>query len=294
MRARPGLTLTAFVAIAAALFGQTAQPPLTFEVASVKPHPSRPGEAAGSTESGGPGTKDPERIVIVNRTLRTLIITAYGIRGFQIEHPAWMGEKRYDIVAKVPAGASRQESRIMMRNLLAERFHVVIRRETRELPVYILTVDKNGLKMKSSGQDTSKPAAPTTTDPGKSNRVTADKSGMPQLTPGEPGVFTIYTSGVARTVAQRQSISKILTLLSDYVDRPVLDGTGLKGEYDFTITWEPEGTQGAEAGSPLAGGTIASSLYEALQRQLGLKLEPRRAPIEMLVVVSADKVPVEN
>ena len=295
MRSR--VVLGAFLLIVRAALAQNTESPLTFEVASVKPHPNEPGGSAGSSEIGGPGTKDPERIVIVNRSLRTLVITTYGIRGFQIEHPAWVGEARFDVVAKVPPGASKQDAKIMMRNLLAERFHLVIKREMRDLPVYMLMVDKGGIKMKPSVPAAGMPTeAPVTVDPGTSNRVTTDKNGMPQLSPGQQGLFTTFTSAGYRTVGQNQTIAKILTMLTDRVDRPVLDMTGLKGAYDFTLTWAPDDLRVSDAGSPgpavpIAGGP---SIYEAIQKQLGLKLDPRKAPIEMLVVVSADKVPAEN
>jgi uncharacterized protein (TIGR03435 family) len=237
---------------------QTPDDSLTFEVASVKPRVPVAGAPTSSSMTGGPGTDDPGHITCSNRTLRTLIIEAYGIRGFQIEHPDWVGEARFDILAKVPRDATKQQARIMMRNLLAERFQLQIRREKRDLPVYALTAAKGGIKIKASAETT---------------------------TENSPGIVTSYRDGRASTIASRQSISKLLTWLTGMVDRPVLDTTGLKGDYDFNLTWSPDYSHN---GDPNA------DLFPAVQQQLGLKLEPRKMPIDMLIVVSARKVPVEN
>ena len=134
--------LCVLLLVVSTAFGQAIDRSLTFEVASVKLNPPHAGEPVGSKFSGGPGTSDPERITVINRMLRTLIIEAYGIRGYQIEHPAWLKENRYDIFAKVPPGTTPEEAKAMMRNLLKERFELKIRREMRDLPAYVLTVAK--------------------------------------------------------------------------------------------------------------------------------------------------------
>jgi uncharacterized protein (TIGR03435 family) len=265
---------------ASAAFSQTSDRRLTFEVASVKLNPPHDGEPVGSKFNGGPGTSDPERITVINRMLRTLIIDAYGIRGYQIEHPAWMQENRYDIFAKVPPGATPGEAKAMMRNLLDDRFDLKIRREMRDLPVYVLTVAKGGVKMKPSQE--AQPAI--SAESLASGRLKADGDGFTQLPPNVQTILESYTGEGAKATGQRQSIARIATWLAAHSDRPVIDETGLEGNYDFSFKWSPDQN----------GSGIDYGLPPAVEKQLGLKMESRKVPTEMLIVVSALKAPKEN
>jgi uncharacterized protein (TIGR03435 family) len=238
--------------------GQTADEQVTFEVASLKPSV---GGREGSSIAGGPGTNDPSRITVTNRPLRALIIEAYGIRNFQIDHPAWMAEARFDIIAKVAPGATPQQARNMMRNLLSERFHLELRREQKVMSVFVLTSAKNGHKLKSS--------------------VASEISGESNL----PGISIEFARGQTTATARKQTISRIITWLTGVIGTPVLDETRLKGEFDFSLNWFPDVSP-----DRMGPGDIAN----ALRQQLGLVLETRRVPVEVLVVVSALKVPVEN
>jgi uncharacterized protein (TIGR03435 family) len=262
------------------VFAQAPDDSLTFEVASVKLHPPVGGEPAGSSFNGGPGTGDPGRITVTNRMLRTLIIEAYGIRAFQLESPPWVSENRYDIVAKVPPGATAQQAKAMMKNLLAERLHLQVRREMRDLPIYALLVAKEGLKMKLN--EAVKPAVPV---PASRNPdvLAIDGDGFPQRPPGLQGIVMSYVEDRAKAGGEKQSLSKIVSWLTAVVnDRPVIDLTGLKGDYDFSMTWSPDPDSNL------------GDFFSAIQRQLGLRLEPRKMPTEMLIFVSALKVPTEN
>jgi uncharacterized protein (TIGR03435 family) len=263
------------------LCAQSPDDAVTFEVASVKTHIAAPGESTGSSQKGGPGTSDPGRIVATNRTLRTLVIEAYGIRGFQLEHPTWVGENRYDIVAKVPSGATHMQARTMMQNLLKERFHLEIRREKRERQVYALIASKNGPKLtQSASADPS--AAPTEVD---FSKLKTGGDGFPQAPAGAQTIMTTYMAGgKAKTTGLRQTMSKVVTWLTDVVNEPVINETGLKGEYDFSMVWNP---------NPDREGEVSVDIFAAVQQQLGLKLERRKMPIDMIVVVSALKEPVE-
>jgi uncharacterized protein (TIGR03435 family) len=252
-----------------------------FDVTSVKLHVPKDGEGNGSKMTGGPGTEDPGRIVVTNRTLRTLIIEAYGIRNFQIEHPEWMGDLRYDIIAKVPAGASHPDARIMMRKLLEERFELKIRHEKRDLSVYALTIAKGGIKMTQS-------AATTPGITGENidmSRLKTGSDGFSQLPAGAQTILTNYTQAGAKTIGARQTIPKLLTWLTNVVEKPVFDETGLKGEYNFSMVWAPPNNQNTDT---------ATDIFTALPKQLGLKLEPRKRPVEMLIVESGRKDPLEN
>jgi uncharacterized protein (TIGR03435 family) len=99
-----------------------------FEVASMKLHPPGSPEGTATTQTGGAGTSDPTRITIINRTLHRLLIESYGLIGYQLKDPPDLDQVRYDIFAKIPAGATEQEVRIMMQNLLIERLQLKVRR----------------------------------------------------------------------------------------------------------------------------------------------------------------------
>jgi len=241
-------TLLLFVC---ATFAQKAEDSLTFEVASVKPHTAdTPGQPPRTAQDQG-------RIVMSNRLLRSMIIEAFGIRNFQLEHPAWMDQNRYDIVAKIPEGATKEQQRIMMRNLLTERFQLQVRRETRNLAALALV-------------------------PGK---------GEPKLTrndaPPDPdaGIKQSVRNGIITDTARQQSMAKLVTWLTGALDRPVLNETGLDGNFDFSMSWSVD--------TATADTDLHDALISAVQ-QLGLKLESRKAPVEVLIVVSALKVPLEN
>ena len=281
MRIRVLLSLC-LVPVCGAL-AQTSDDSLTFEVASVKPHPPVAGEPAGSSFKGGPGTDDPGRITVINRMLSTLIIEAYGIRAFQLERPEWLTENRYDIIAKVPPGATAQQAKAMMRNLLVERFDLKIRREMRDVPVYAMVIAKDGLKMKPSADD---PAGQPPTPAGADvlDKMKTGGDGFFRPPPNVQTILESFNDEGAKATGQRQSLSKIATWLRARSDRPVIDETGLQGNYDFSVTWPPDQNQ--------AG--IDYGLAPAVEKQLGPKLEPRKMPSEMLIVVSALRVPKEN
>jgi uncharacterized protein (TIGR03435 family) len=221
------------------VFAQTPDDSRTFEVASVKPHPPVAGEPAGSSFKGGPGTDDPGQITVINRTLRTLVIEAYGIRGFQIEHPQWVGDERFDIIAKVPRGATPQQAKAMMRNLLVDRFDLKVRRETRDLPVYALVIAKGGLKMKPSVDD---PAGqpPTPSGPDVFDKMKMGGDGFFRPPPNVQTILDSFTSEGAEATGQKQSLPKIVAWLRDRSDKPVIDETSLQGNYDFSVTWTPQ------------------------------------------------------
>ena len=128
------------VATACAACGQSAATQLSFEVASIKPNDS------GMTRMRG----DAGRLDYSSVSLKLIIQRAYGVQLYQVSGPDWMASTRFDVVAKLPAGAKQFNVPEMLQSLLAERFKVAIHRETRELPIYALVVGKNGPKMKES------------------------------------------------------------------------------------------------------------------------------------------------
>ena len=125
---------------------------LTFEVASVKrtPPPEPNARVFFGPPRGGPGTSDPGQITWTNAALRNILMTAYDVQTYQITAPDWMNTERYDIVAKVPAGATKAQVNVMWQNLLKERFGMVLHHESKEFQVDELTVAKGGSKLKET------------------------------------------------------------------------------------------------------------------------------------------------
>lgn len=142
-------------------FGQ-ATTSLTFEVASVKPSAPVPpsGRVYFGPPRGGPGTPDPGQITWTYATLRALLMTAYDVKGYQISGPAWLASERYDIAAKVPAGATQEQVDVMWQNLLLERFGLRLHHESKEFKVEELVVAKGGPKLKETAQDPTAPLPP--------------------------------------------------------------------------------------------------------------------------------------
>jgi uncharacterized protein (TIGR03435 family) len=229
------------------LFGQTTPPPPAFEVASVRPA-ARPA-GRGMVNIGG----DAGRVNFAGATLKDVLMRAYNVKGYQIAGPSWLDSEYYNIVAKVPDGVPKEQIPAMLRALLAERFQMTVRRETREQPGYALVVGKGGPKLKKSADSAAAGGAPR----GPS--------------------YGIRTSGDTRFEdAYGFTLSGLAELLTNGLHQPVIDMTGIEGSYDITLEFDRDG-----------------SVFTAIQ-QLGLKLEPRKAPVECIVVEKAEKVPTEN
>ena len=255
----------------------------SFEVASVKP--TGPDRRYVSM-SGGPGTSDPGRITAENMSLRALVSHAYSVDYYQVSGPDWTEAEHYDIVAKVPEGATKEQSLVMLQTLLAERFKLVLRRESKERQVYSLAIAKGGPKLKSPEPDpaTTEPKA----NPDASPRIKKDKDGYPILGAG----MTMAISGNrASMFGHKRPMSWLVQQLTGQTGAPVTDATGLKGEYDFSLAWVPTrpGT-----GPDVSGNLDGPDLFAALPEQLGLRLESKKAPVEYLVIERAEKTPVEN
>jgi uncharacterized protein (TIGR03435 family) len=328
-----------FAATGASL-AQTPDLSLTFEVATVKPA-ALPTATEGKRmfrmgAQGGPGTSDPGQISYSFMPLRALLTQAFGVRNYQVQGPAWLDSERFDIVAKVPAGATKDDVKIMLQNLLKERFQLAFHRENKEQSVYALLVAKNGPKMTVSEDQSDPSTAPAAAagpppvqlpDPG---RLKVGKDGMPELPPGvrRPGIVMMgmMSPGGMRMKlnGSRQTLAQLADSLSNQVDRPVVDMTGLAQRYDFTLDFAPDpsvmmakmgpmpggmppppmlaGGGGAGLAGPAGDGgpviappsTDAATLFAAIQDQLGLKLESRKAPADLLVIDHLEKTPSEN
>lgn len=263
---------------------------------------------------GGPGTQDPGRIRYSFTTLRDLLTIAYDVKRFQIQGPQWLDTEHYDVQATMPPETTKEQFRVMLQNLLAERFKMAVHHETKDLPMYSLIVAKSGPKLTvskeepASASDAEPPAPPPPPPPGPM-KLNAD--GFPNLPlpgGGRGGMFQVLMPNRARLLASKQTMKDLAERLSNTVSRPVVDMTGLTAKYDFTLTFSPEGLfNGAGMvmlGPPPGGGgrgpadgpdvETPPDLFAAIQAQLGLKLEAKKGPVDLVVVDRAEKTPTEN
>jgi len=264
------------LAFAACLLG--AQPPAgapSFEVASVKPSPTAGGRFS---LSGGPDTADPGRIVYSNVPLRIVLLNAYNVRNYRLLGPDWLNTLRYDITARVPQGASREQFQAMLRSMLESRFRLALHRESKEMPVYALVVAKRGFRLQ--------PVAAAPSDDQVATARGEGSDGFPKLSMPSSGIVIETKNGAARISANAAPLSKFADFLSSRTGRPVLDQTGIAGNYSFALYFTPEGAAASDSAEP--------DLFGALEQELGLRLEARRAPVELVVIDHAEKIPTEN
>jgi uncharacterized protein (TIGR03435 family) len=235
-------------------------------VASIKP--SDPAHTIAIRRSG-------YRLETSNTSLQMLVAWAYDVYSDRLYgKPSWLDSVQYDIVANGPEGSRplrREPGQVsplqqMMRTLLADRFKLIIHRETRKLPMYALVAAKTGPKVRL-------------TEPGDS--MSQNPFSMP---------------GRGRLIGTQVSAEMLAKVLSDQLSRSVQDRTALKGVFDFVLEWEPD-TQSIGADdtpAPSAGVRTGPSLFSALQEQLGFRLEPRKGPVEILVIDHIERTPTEN
>ena len=223
----------------------------------------------------------PDGLRGMSVTVRFMLYEGYGGINHErvIGEPAWSNTDGFDIEAKVASAdvptlgkMTFEQRRTMFQSILADRFKLVVHHETRELPIYVLSVSKRGSKLKPSAPDD--PVAPT-----------------------HPRSMMITNGKVTANDAQ---LSMLVTVLSRTLGRTIVDKTGLTGNYDFTLEFAPEegGPQpgaGAEAGGapPASPSDSAPSIFTALQEQLGLKLESTKGPVDVIVIDHIEK-PAEN
>jgi uncharacterized protein (TIGR03435 family) len=246
-----------------------AQPP-SFEVASVKPAAPTPPGKGGFTVQGGPGSSDPGLATFTNIDLISLVAMAHGIQRHQLSGPDWLGITRFDITARVRPKTTQDEYRLMLQNLLTERFQLTLHRTRKELQVYELELAKNGLKLKELPVD-----------------VAATTQGV--RPPPPYSAPPLGYQGPVNVVLGKASMERLASVLSGLLGEPVLDGTGLQGNYEIKFRALVEGhSSGTAATNP------ELDLFEALQEQLGLRLVRKKRLIEVLVVDHMEKAPTGN
>jgi uncharacterized protein (TIGR03435 family) len=261
----------------------------SFEVASVKASDPKLGMRAFPVR-GGPGSADPGQVIYTNISLKYLLYYAYGAHSDQITGPEWLGTEHYDIVAKIPPGTGKEEFTLMLRTLLADRFHLALHHESKEVQGYDLAIGKNGPKLKEASEGDSLAAAQPPSGPPLLDKP--DGKGYPQL--ARPGM--IYpavpgTNGLGiHLIARAQKLSDLAMVLSGNFGHPIVNRTGLEGRYDFTLDFALETNNPAGEASV----DLPPPIPLALQEQLGLRLTPVKTAVDMLVIDRADKVPTAN
>jgi uncharacterized protein (TIGR03435 family) len=208
---------------------------------------------------GGPMKieSDPGRITINDVTLQVLIQVAFGLREYQYEGPVWLHTTRYDIVATTPSPQPRAVQLAMLRALLIDRFKITMHHESRRMPVYELVVGKNGSKLHP--MDASLP--------------------VPFEQYSNWGMGPV--GGNATELRGIGTVGQLCDFLTRVAGRPVLDRTNIPGGFEFRLLCAIEGFPGEDT-SP--------SVFDAVQTQLGLKLEPRTSAVDVTVIDRVDKL----
>lgn len=249
---------------------------LAFETVSIKP---RPADAQGPT-----GPEFPDRFERADTTLMLLILYAYDLSPFEIVgDPEWASSKSWQVSAKAPAPVHGEAMRMLVRRMLEDRFALKVHIERRSLPVYTLTLarrdGKLGPKIKPATLDCT-PFLTGQRPMQQSPRDPASPFGLCSV----GGSFT--PSGLLTPRLNGRPLSGLIQHLEETLERRVVDRTGLKGNYDIELSYLDETL--ADKSSPVAP-SQGPSLFAALRKQLGMKMESGRGPVEVLVVDSASE-----
>jgi uncharacterized protein (TIGR03435 family) len=272
----------------AALFAQTRK---EFEVASVKPSGDQPPNLVNV------GLHiDGSQVRISYLSLKDYISIAYRVRINQIVGPDWMASQRFDIAGKLPDGSAPSDVAAMLQSLLADRFQMKLHREMKEFPVYGLEVAKTGLKVMPSGETEGFDRGVNVAAGGNANGATISF-----------GAGAFFSLGLDSIEIKKLGMGTITDMLTRFLDRPVIDMTNLKGTYDLTLPLTSEDRNVMLIRSAVAAGVVLppqavaymdsitthDSLSASLQK-IGLTLEPRRSPLEVVVIDQMSKTPTEN
>jgi uncharacterized protein (TIGR03435 family) len=245
------------LAAAGVSFGQPAELP-AFEVASVKVDTGGQAQERHIPFKSNVKTS-PVSVTMINVSLKAAIQWAYHAFPYQVNGPGWMDSTHFDIMAKAAGASTDEQLRQMMQRLLAERFKVAVHHEVKEMPCYIVTVSKTGIKFQKSGEE-----------------------GDPEIKPD--GQFKI----ALKKITMQQLADEIgNTPIPD----PVVDQTGLTGTYDIALDISKFANT---MDKPSGIDEVISVLAQAIKEQLGLTIEHHKAPIDMVIVDHAEKVPIDN
>ena len=301
--------------------------PLAFEVATIKP--AAPLTALGS---GGKfmirmGVSNDGQMVNYNRmSIRSLVRTAYGVKDYQVEGAPWMDTLQFDISAKMPEGATKDQAPEMLKTLLKERFKLSLHREQREHAVFALVVSKGGPKLTESKEDPDLGKELKGTDAKTDELIkkalsdAGAKGGSLNLSGGAVTTFRMSSAGGGSHMTLKAiSMRDFADQISRYVSRPVINETAIEGKYDFSLDLSADDMANARSSTMPGALSIAmgaamaanggrapaappsdspaaapeGSIYQSIQ-SYGLKLEPKKAPMDTVVIDSAEKSATEN
>ena len=300
----------------------TNAPQLAFEVASIKPSGDIQALVASGKMPNFMPKIDDSQVNVHFMSLEQLIVMAYEVKQYQVSGPDWIKTTRFDIEAKLPDGAKKDQVPAMLRALLEERFKLTIHRETREHPVYALIVSKDGSKLVPSPPDT--PVDPERT-PDKNETVVDTPDGKVSVRStgrGEGATFNMsggragnvkmsMSNGVMHMEASKMTMPLLAQQLSPMLDRPVIDMTELKGSYVVSLELSmadmmsaarasgmmvrggPDGAGASATATGDASDPSGYSVFASIQK-LGLKLDKQKLPLDFIVVDHLEKVPTEN
>ncbi|HXR97295.1 MAG TPA: TIGR03435 family protein [Terriglobales bacterium] len=274
------MRLTATLSLAAAFaltaLGQSA-PPAKFDAVSIKPAAPQP---AGRIMIGL--HTDPGRLTITNMSLRDMIQAAYTLKPYQLVGPDWMNDQRFDVSAETTAPLTREQMLKLLQPYLEQQFKLVTHRDTKIVPIYALVDDGAKAKLKAPAE-----------------------GGPPN------GAFMMRMSPQGMHFQGASDMDGLANILSRQEDRPVINQTGITGVYQIELDFAPTGNgmimrgpKGADlppdgmradrGGDSPDAAPPAPNLFTAVQEQLGLKLEAKKGPVEIMVIDSASKSPIGN
>jgi uncharacterized protein (TIGR03435 family) len=290
---RSALLAAAFLPVLAV--AQAAPSHLEFEVASIRP--SAPLDA--SVKIGM--HVDGAQVRFTGMTVRDCMRIAWAVKDYQVVGPDWLSSDRFDIVAKLPAGANTDQVSEMLQNLLTDRFKITFHRDKKEFAVYALIAAKGGLKLKETAPD-----AATDNAPAKSN-LNISASGSAAGVFVDLGQGSYYSFADNKLTAHKMTMARLADTLSRYMDKPVVDMTGAPDttNYDATLEITPDDYRTMLIRSAIRAGVslppqalqLADAPTESLDVAMeaaGLKLDSRKAPQDVIVIDRADKTPAEN
>jgi uncharacterized protein (TIGR03435 family) len=305
---------------------QPAAAPLAFEVATIKP--SEPITGMGKVMMRIGVDNDGALVTYSRMSLRSLVVNAYGVKDYQVTSAAsWMDTQQFDISAKLPDGATKDQAPAMLQTLLRERFKITLHSEKKDHPIYGLVAPKGSGKLKVADpnndfpQPAGFPGGPPPPPPPGGGAVAFGSSGrMPDGAAPRPNsddgrtMMRMGPSG-GHIETRGMTMTKLAETLSQYVDRPVMNETNIDGKYDFSFDISTEDMRNVKMGGgggmmvmarTMAGGGPApqgaeapanapegGSIFQSIQ-SYGLKLEPKKAPMDMIAIDSAEKTPTEN
>lgn len=238
------------------LFISLAMGQAVFDAASIRVVESGEGGRKRENVQVNPGSLNMRSV-----TLKSAIRWAYHVMDYQVSGPYWLGDQRFNIVAKAAGPAPENELRTMLQALLADRFKLKLHKETKELPAYVLLVAKGGIKFHESKEEGELALEPPT-----------DKNHL-------------------TVTLKRVPASQFVEMLSEALHAPVINNTGLEGRYDATIDIGKYMSEATPKDGPFDPVPI---IVTGLQEELGLKLESKKMPLDLLIIDHAEKVPVEN